>query len=169
MTKRKILNIFSAIFGFAFGTMMILVVHKTSLEDKINLDSLSYFTGQLTNFNIDYKYFPSTGTKKKLIAFDIGGLNTTMGMFRPEQDYSDFIENVKIGDTVSIYYQKHSQDNESFTSGIGFNGDIYQLDINHINYLNLAKVKADHDKIKIPITILGLFLYCISIYCLFRK
>src|ERR1700751_891082 len=116
MTKRKILNIFSAIFGFAIGTMMILVVHKTSLEDKLNLNDLSYFKGQLTNFHIDYKYFPSTGTKSKLIAFDIEGLNTTMGMYRPEQNYSDFIKNAKIGDIVSMYYEKHSQDFESFTS-----------------------------------------------------
>lgn len=147
---------------------MILAGNKSDAEDKVDLQDLSHYTGQLTKLYPAYKKSSSTGSTYKFVALEIDGLDEVMGVYRPEQNYSDMFRNVKIGDTVKIYYRHHSKDYDKFISGVYFNSDIYQLDINQNNYLKIDKVKETHSKGNIAVTIIAIFMFLGAIFILFK-
>ena len=160
-TKIKVKNVFAALFIFSLGTLMILAANKSNTEDKVTLHDLSFYKGPLINFYPDELWHSSTGTTSKFIALEINGPNQKIRVFKPGENYSEFYSNIRIGDTVSIFYRKHSPD--------FFNSDIYQLDINNKNYLRINDVESNAAKGNIAILIIGLFLYAGAIYVFLKK
>jgi len=168
---KKIISISTLILGGGFiGTIMILAAQKSNKEDKIQLSDLTFFKGQLQGFHIDYKQSTSPPRLKyKFLALRLNGLNQTMGVYKPAQEYNDILSNIKIGDTVLIYYRQHSQHYDTFISGENFNSDIYQLSINDKTYIKADQKKSDHSKGNIAATIGGVFIYIVVIIAAILK
>ncbi|HEV2830833.1 MAG TPA: hypothetical protein VGW31_02525, partial [Hanamia sp.] len=95
---RKIISIITLILcGGFIGTIMILAALKSNNQDKVQLSDLTHFEGQLQSFNMDYKQSTSGLRQKyKFLAIRINGLDQTMGVYKPEQQYEDIFSNIKM-------------------------------------------------------------------------
>ena len=159
MNKLLFKKIYLTFITLALGSFLLAVSYKVYNENKDDLKDLTHYTGILTDHYITNKSSLIGGkmkVNKKFLAIEIAGLEQKIRVFRPNQNYTDFFQNVKKGDTVSIYFRSHSAEN--------FNSDIYQLDINRINYLQIDKVKRNHSIGGTIVFILGLFICTMSIY-----
>lgn len=166
--KIKVKNVFASLFICALGTLMILAVNKSNNNDKVNLQSLSYHKGQLLRFYTAYKKSSSTGATYNFVALQIEGLEDIMGVYRKEQNYSDLLNNLRVGDTVLIYFKQHSKNYDRFSTGVNFNSDIYQLDINQKNYLQIETVKETHSKGNTIVGMIAIFMFILAIYTLLK-
>ena len=141
------------------GSFCLAVSYKVYNENKDKLSDLSHFSGILTDFYLTNKSSVIGGmikVNKQFVALEILGLNQNIRVFRPSQKYNDFFQKVNKGDSISIYFRRHLSDY--------FNSDIYQVDINGINYLQIDEVKNDHSKAFIATLITGVFICSMSIF-----
>ena len=135
------------------GSFCLAVSYKVYNENKDTLSDLSHFSGTLTDIYLTNKSSIIGGkvnVNKQFVALEILGLNQNIRVFRPSQKYNDFFQNVNKGGSISIYFRRHLSDY--------FNSDIYQIDINGINYLQIDEVKNDHSKAWIATLITGVFI-----------
>ncbi len=147
-------------FGGFLGTIMILAGNKSQREDSVSLNELSYYKGRLDNLFLGYKRSTSgLRLKYKFVAMKIQGLHQLMAVYHSNQIYTDILDNIDIGDTVSLYFREHSDKYEYFTTGQNFNSDIYELSVNNKEYLNIRSVKAGRSSSNIVAIILGIFIY----------
>lgn len=145
------------------ASLMFAVSFKVYRENKDNLLDLDHYEGILNNFYITQKSSvvgAKVSLSKKFLALEILGLNQKIRVFRPNQNYSDFLRYIKKGDKVSIYYRKNKPDY--------FNSSIYQLDINNQNYLNIENVKTNHKKAMF-IAFFGGLLFLMGAFYTWRK
>ncbi|WP_243345477.1 hypothetical protein [Parabacteroides sp. FAFU027] len=159
MNKMLFKKIYATIMTLALGSLCLAVSYKVHNENQVNLSDLAHFTGTLTNFYLTDKSSVVGGKvsiNKKFVALEIAGLDQNIRVFRPSQNYSDFFQTVKKGDVVSIYFRKHSADY--------FNSDLYQVEINGENYLQIDEVKHNHSKASIATLLVGIFICSMSIY-----
>jgi hypothetical protein len=159
MNKLLFKKIYATIATFALGSLCLAVSYKVYNENKDKLSDLTHFTGTLTNFYLTDKSSVVGGKvsiNKKFVALEIAGLDQNIRIFRPNQNYNDFFQTVNKGDSISIYFRKHSADY--------FNSDLYQVDINGKNYLQIDEVKHNHSKAGIATLLVGIFICSMSIY-----
>ena len=61
---------------------------------------------------------------QKVFMFQLSNLEKPLGTYRPGQDYTKLIQNIKIGDTITVYYNKKIIDNN-------LNIEVYQIEKNN--------------------------------------
>lgn len=83
---------------FIFGTMFL---YRSSW----NLKKSKYHVGALTEFNIELVDDPYAG--KYAYTFKISGKNSKFGIYqRNNKLYTEFTDNLKVGDTIKLHYHK---------------------------------------------------------------
>jgi len=57
---------------------------------------------------------------QKVFMFQLNNINEALGTYRPEQVYTRLVENIKVGDTITVFYAKNRPHNN-------LNIDVYQI------------------------------------------
>jgi hypothetical protein len=87
-----------------------------------------------------------------------------MGITRPTEKYDDILANIKVGDTVSIYYRPLLNSYPFVISKEYFYSLIYQLSINSKTYLKIDDVESSHKKFGMTLLLFGISIYIGAIY-----
>jgi hypothetical protein len=59
----------------------------------------------------------------KVFMFQLNNVNEVLGTYRPEEDYTKLVANIKVGDIITVYYDKNKPDNN-------LNSEVYQIEKN---------------------------------------
>jgi hypothetical protein len=159
MNKYILKKLVATLLTIALGCLCLAASYKTYKENKQSLSDLTHFTGILSNFYLNNKSSLVGGKvwiNRKSVALEINGLNQKIRFYRPNQNYIDFFQEVRNGDSISIYFRKHSPDY--------YNTDLYQIEIKGKNYLQIDKVKHNHTIAGTVIFIVGILICCMSIF-----
>jgi len=119
----KTKNLFS---GLLFGGLLIAVTFKFYKKD-INLDfkDVDKINGTVVTSKVTEKSSivgGKTSVKGIVFNFRLNNSDENFGVHRPSQNYSDLIESIKPGDTISVFYRKQNNND--------LNLDVYQIEKN---------------------------------------
>ena len=92
-------NIFFFICGIILGIVVLLVSYLALKNSDMDLKGLDNYTGKVTYTGLIRK------KASYVFAFRIEKLNQLLGVYDIKQDYSELTNNIKIGDTITVYYQ----------------------------------------------------------------
>lgn len=96
--------------------------------------------------------FVSPGTAKAF-TFQLDNLSMPLGTHRPWDDYTKLLNEINVGDTLTVYFQKHPTHK--------LNLDVYQIEKN-------GQVLQDYESYirnnKKAVVLLTLLVYCLVVY-----
>lgn len=87
----------------------------------INLNETTKVEGQISKAYTTTRRTGGKGLNSRTVfAFNLSNVNQTLGAYRPSQDYTTLLQQLHVGDTVTIYYRPNAAD--------VINIDVYQIE-----------------------------------------
>ena len=142
-------NIIQTIAALVLASTMLLAAGKMYFVDGcVDLDKTYKITGQITTA---YKATRRTTGKYSsnipVFAFTLNKYDQTLGAYRPSGNYKNLFENLKPGDTVTVYFKPRPKDK--------LNIDVYQIEKAGQVVLDYDSYKRNHKGVAIFIGILA--------------
>ena len=120
MTKKLRTLIGSLIFG---GLLIAACIKFIRRDINLDLSKTTQTTGKVVEIGIAEKSSRVGGKlnmKGKVFFLQLDNLKETLATYRPKQEYSALLNNIKIGDVVTVYYDPGSSGE--------FNLDVFQIE-----------------------------------------
>lgn len=119
----KTKNLFS---GLLFGGLLIAVTFKFYNKDiNLDLNNVDRINGTVVTSKVTEKSSivgGKTSVKGNIFNFRLDNSDENFALHRPSQNYSDLVEQIKLGDTISVFYRKQNNTD--------LNLDVYQIEKN---------------------------------------
>ena len=148
------------IIAFLLGGLLIAVCIKFIRKDiNIDLNKTTLTTGKVTDLGITDKTSRAGGRmniKGKVFYLRLDNSTETFATYRPEQNYSNIMQKVKAGDTITMYYYP--------SDGKDLNLDVFQIVKNGEIIQDYGSYNKNHQMIAWVAGILGLLIICFGIF-----
>jgi hypothetical protein len=155
-TKHKIKKLISIFAMTLIGIVMTWLGIIMIIENKNrNLKNVKLETGIIENTRILTQNkrvgaFPfSTSKKTDLFIIELKNTDSKLGTHNPKENYQKLFENLKLSDSVKIYYY----------STLEYTNNIYQIEKNGHILVSHSEYKENHIIAGIVILIFGLFMF----------
>ena len=72
----------------------------------LDLNNTSKIIGRVSKSYTTKRYTGGSGEKEiPVFAFNLDNMEQTLGVYKPSRDYSYLLDNIKLGDTITVYYK----------------------------------------------------------------
>ena len=100
----KLKNIFDFIVIVAFSGLMFSLAYKGYKHQNIDVENLKTHTGRIELAGKILK--KSSKTRSIVFYMKLNSLEQKLGVYRMNGDYNSLLNNLHVGDTISVYYQE---------------------------------------------------------------
>ena len=111
----KIINrIFNLVYCLFLTACFFVVAYTTFQNGWTNLSKVDKFEGVITERGITTHQTSTSGSYRRTLASQVfyiklKGLNEILAVYNPKQIYSDLENNLYVGDTIKVFYNKSNQ------------------------------------------------------------
>jgi hypothetical protein len=139
--------------GTIIGAIIFFVASWAIISSNVNLDlaKVDQISGKVTTVGIATRVTKKYSVHQKVFRFKLDNYNYFFDAYRPSQEYSNLISNIKIGDSIKVYFRKWEDDNTAT--------DIYQLE-------KYGDVLLDYKSYNQNFMFLGVFLILAGLFIL---
>lgn len=109
--SRKYRRIGNYLAGLFFFTICIFGSYLAFKNAELKLKELNSYTGKIIEKGITDSYSNISGKgnlKSKIFYIKLDGLNQILASYNPEKSYENLDKNLKIGDTIKVYFKMSS-------------------------------------------------------------
>ena len=108
------------------------IIHANNVG--LNIKEMPTVVGRIVNRYLTRR---QGGKSKSLVlAFKLENLDQTLGIYKPSRDYSELLDSLRVGDTVTVYYRPLS------TNPIDI--DVFQVEKNRRVIVDYADYSKNH-------------------------
>jgi hypothetical protein len=138
-----------AILGLS-GVMIAASVKMFRKDVGLDLNDTTKIEGHLTKAYTTIRQTGGNGVKSRTVfAFNLSNVSQTLGAYRPSQDYTTLLQQLQLGDTVTVYYKPNTTDS--------INIDVYQIEKSGAVVLGYEGYEKNHRFAAILCGVLGTF------------
>jgi len=109
------------LFTSTIGAIIFFVASWAIISSNVNLDlnKADHLTGKVTSVEIATTVTGKYRIHQKTFRFSLDNYDYLFDAYRPSQEYSTLLNNIKVEDLVTVYFYKWKDDNTAM--------DIYQI------------------------------------------
>jgi Protein of unknown function (DUF3592) len=129
--------------GFMFFASY--VIHANNVG--LNIKDMPTVVGRIVDRHLTRRTGGGKGGNPLVLAFELDNLDQTLGIYNPSQDYSELLDLLHVGDTVTVYYRPLS------TNPIDI--DVFQVEENKRIIVDYADYSKNHSVASTALAIFG--------------
>jgi hypothetical protein len=123
----------------------------------LDLNKTSKIVGRVSKSYTAKRYTGGRGEKRvPVFAFNLDNIEQTLGVYRPSRDYSYLLDNIKLGDTITVFYKPLSSNPIDI--------DVYQIEKNNKVIVDYKTYAHNYSITSIAIGVLGIVSLLLGIY-----
>jgi hypothetical protein len=143
--------------GFLFFVSYVIRTKDVGL----NIKEMPIVVGRIVNRYLTHRPGGGRAGNPLVFAFKLENLDQTLGIYKPSHDYSDLLDSLRVGDTVTVYYRPLS------TNPIDI--DVFQVEKKGKIIVDYAKYSRNHATASSALVVIGSIFLLVGIVGIWMK